>query len=274
MLRTWLPALAMVLLTAAPAAATLTCVVCPRPISVGSYVTYTVEGQTYHAHGEHARLGGCQSCGGLRGPRTAWGQGGRELDGTMLCGRCQASVVRSDARAQAIGDSVRRQMESWGMSFNWAQIPLKLVEQGVLDAKVNARHPGTRTSGVTDSRFKQWTDGRREVTSLRILMRHALPEAEFERTAAHELTHAWMSLQGSPDRAEPAFVEGACNLVAYYYLQTQGTADADRLKKRMLASSDPVYGEGLRRQIRYATAYRVSGLLKILPTATGFPAGY
>lgn len=122
--------------------------------------------------------------------------------------------------------------------------------------------------------LRRWSDGRVEVTGLRILMLHSLPQAEFEKTAAHELTHAWMSLAGSPMRAEGAFVEGACNLLAYYYLQTRATPDADRIKHAMLKNPDPVYGEGLRRQIKYATDHRVSGLLKILPTHTGFPPGY
>ena len=68
----------------------------------------------------------------------------------------------------------------------------------MIEAKLGARHPGMRAAGLTDTAYKQYTDGRREVTRLTILMRHTTPQAEFERTAAHELTHAWMSLAGAP----------------------------------------------------------------------------
>jgi hypothetical protein len=270
----WLPALALTVLCAAPAAAALDCIVCPNPIAGGKYYSYTSDGTTYTAHGSHPKLESCDACGGLLAPRSPWGTGGREADGSFMCTRCRTTAIRTNAQGQAIVDAVRARMESWGMKFRWGKIPVQLVDGGVIQAKLGVLHPGMKAAGLTDTAFKQYTDGRREVTGLKILMRHTTPQAEFERTAAHELTHAWMSLAGAPHEADPAFVEGACNLIAYYYLQTRDTSDANRIKKLMLKSPNPIYGEGFRRQIKYATDHRVRGLLKILPTATGFPAGY
>lgn len=142
-------------------------------------------------------------------------------------------------------------------------------------AQMMPEHRGGELSGVCQAGYARrlpW--GQLRVTSLEIAMLRGLPTLQFEQTLAHELTHAWMALHGCPRDQAPAFREGACDLAAYFYLQTLGTAEARRLKKRMQANPDPVYGEGLRRQLRFAEAHRVSGVLAQLKVRKDFPPGW
>jgi hypothetical protein len=101
-----------------------------------------------------------------------------------------------------------------------------------------------------------------------------LSSLQFERTAAHELTHAWMALAGCPERQADAFREGACDLAAYYYLQTLDSPEASAMRHRMMLSEDAIYGAGLKRQLRYAQQFRVSGMLRALKAHRDFPPGF
>lgn len=258
----------------AAAAEAFRCLACPTPITQGSYLVWQVDGRSYYAHGAHGQLPSCRYCQGLLGRHSPWGQGGRLDDGRVLCNGCLRSSIRDVGTAAATVGAVRRKMESWGMKFPWGRIPVQLVGRGTLAGRAGGHHPGQETTGLTNTRIKRWSDGRKEVDGLEILMLYGMPAPHFEKTAAHELMHAWMSLAGAPQDASPPFAEGACNLVAYFYLQTRGSGAWDKVRHHMLKNPDPVYGEGLRRQIRYATDHRVSGLLRILPEARDFPPGY
>lgn len=271
-----LAALAFHLLApAAVAAAGRKCVVCPRPIpTVGRWASYTIDGVKYLLHEDDPEPPQCRYCGGLMAAYSPWGRPTRYADGREVCRRCAGAGVNDVRTAQAAVDGVRGVMAGWGMAFPWGRIPVKLVGQAELVRIIAKDHPGLRPDGVCQPTLRMRPGGRWDVASLQIYMLTGLPRFAFEKTAAHELTHAWMALHGCPVDQADAFREGACNLAAYFYLQQRGTPDHARLKRAMLEDPDPVYGEGLRRQIRYATDHRVRGMLAILKTRRDFPPGY
>jgi hypothetical protein len=198
----------------------------------------------------------------------------RNAGGRVVCQRCAADAIVEPSAAGALLVRVRAAMTRWGMTFPWGPIPVRLYSREAL-AQMMPEHRGGELSGVCQAGYARrlpW--GQLRVTSLEIAMLRGLPTLQFEQTLAHELTHAWMALHGCPRDQAPAFREGACDLAAYFYLQTLGTAEARRLKKRMQANPDPVYGEGLRRQLRFAEAHRVSGVLAQLKVRKDFPPGW
>ena len=272
-------ALLVALAAATPAVAAAgdrKCVACPRPIpKYGTWGTYTLDGAKYLVHADDPEPPQCRYCNGLMTPYSPWGEPVRYADGRRVCKACFRDGVNDRKSAQAALNRVRAAMTGWGMKFPWGEIPVSLVGQSELVRLIAKDHPGLKPDGICRPELRKrpfataW-----EVSDLRIFMLTGLPRVQFEKTAAHELTHAWMALAGCPRDQTPAFREGACNLAAYFYLQTLGTPYAARLKHYMLEDTDPVYGEGLRRHVRYAQAHRVRGTLAALRTHQDFPAGY
>ncbi len=277
MRRSWLVAsLVLALATPATAAAARKCVLCPRPIpQYGTWGSYTIDGAKYLVHADDPEPTPCRYCGGVLSAYGPWGKAVRYADGRQVCQRCCATAVNDVKSAQAVADSVRSTMTGWGMRFAWGRIPVKLVGQSELMRIIAKDHPGMKPDGVCQPVLtKRFMRDKWEVSALTIYMLTGLPRFVFEKTAAHELTHAWMALAGCPRDQTPEFREGACNLAAYFYLQARATPAATMLKRQMMKDEDPVYGEGLRRHIRYATDHRVRGMLAILKTNRDFPPGY
>lgn len=278
----WLVAALGLALAAPPLAAPASaasgrqCVVCPRPIpQYGTWGTYTIDGTKYLVHADDPEPPQCRYCGGLMSAYSPWGKAIRYADGRQVCRRCASSAINDVKSAQATLDEVRATMTSWGMRFPWGRIPVKLVGQRELVRIIAKDHPGMKPDGVCQPELtKRFLSAKWEVTNLQIFMLTGLPRFVFEKTVAHELTHAWMALAGCPRDQTPEFREGACNLAAYFYLQTRDTPAAAKLKHLMLQDDDPIYGEGLRRHIRYATDHRVRGMLALLKTSRDFPPGY
>ena len=106
-----------------------------------------------------------------------------------------------------------------------------------------------------------------------IAMLYGMPAEVFEKTVAHELMHAWIFLDREPEHTLD-LEEGTCNLTSYYFLQERQDPLAGFLREAMFKSSNPVYGEGLRRAIRYVQANKFTGLVKMLRTHKDFPTGY
>lgn len=274
----WVLASLLLAVVAFPAAAASarSCIACPRPIpEYGSWREGTVLGRTVLMHEDDPKLPNCRYCSAFLSPYSPWGRPVPYADGRVVCGACDRSAVKTQAAAQARLDRVRGTIEGWGMKFGWGRIPVRLVGQSELTRIVAKDHPGLRPDGVCQPTLL-YAPGSSTyaVKDLKISMLTGVPPVYFEKTAAHELMHAWMALNGCPREQAPAFREGACNLIAFYYLQTMNSPKATELRKLMMKEPDPTYGDGLRRHVRYAQAYRVRGMLALLKAETDFPAGF
>ncbi|MEB3224091.1 MAG: protein DA1 [Candidatus Sericytochromatia bacterium] len=266
------------LLPPAPAYAERTrgpCVVCPRPIPwFGQWRTIKLDEQTWMFHADDPQPEVCVHCEHPLAGNSPFGQPLRNAEGRIVCPQCAADAVVDVAAAEAALARVRATMTGWGMQFPWGPIPVRLCSGPALK-RLMPEQRGGELSGVCNTEYSRklpW--GKPKVSKLEIAMLRGLPTLQFERTLAHELTHAWMALNGCPMQQAAAFREGACDLAAYYYLQRVGTREATHLKRRMMANPDPVYGEGLRRQLRFAQAHRVSGMLAQLKQRQDFPPGW
>jgi hypothetical protein len=233
-----------------------------------------MDGETWMYHVDDPAPAFCRHCEHPLAAHSPYGRPLRDAAGNAVCQSCVADGVVDARTAQAALTRVRAAMTSWGMAFPWGEIPVRLCSPEALAALMPEQRSG-ELAGVCNAEYRRslpW--GKPKVSKLEIAMLRGLPSLAFERTLAHELTHAWMALHSCPRDQAPAFREGACDLAAYFYLQKVGTPEATRFKRRMQANTDPVYGEGLRRQLRFAQAHRVRGMLAQLKVRRDFPPGW
>lgn len=248
-----------------------TCAACGQKIGPGRYIQ-DHWGANYHV--QHANLKRCYYC--ARGiSQFNTGGGVHYADGRDVCNICQATAVTDDATASEATARVRRKMEAWGLTFDYGQIPVHLVDQSTLNrlfGRALGVHEG-KISGLTTKKWAKNPAGQvvsREVT---INMLYGLPMEVYEKTVAHELMHSWMFLDKQPEH-QPALEEGVCNLAAYYVLQEDQSKFAGFMREALYKSTSPTYGEGLRRAIRYVQTRQFSGLVKMLRANADFPTGY
>jgi hypothetical protein len=82
--------------------------------------------------------------------------------------------------------------------------------------------------------------------------------------------HVWLC-QNCPEDQEELLREGSCEYASYLIL-LDDKSDAGQLRLgRLLAKSDPVYGEGLRRIIEMVGQYGVDGWLDYLKDNSELP---
>jgi hypothetical protein len=260
------PVIAPVLAAPAPV-----CAACGHEIAPGKYVQ---DQWKANYHTEHARIKRCIYCArGISEYNT--GGGVHYNDGRDVCNICHATAVVDDATAAALLQRTRERMIAWGLSFEYGAIPVRLVDQPTLN-RLFGRGSVVGDGKVNGLTTKKWTkDGKGRVThrEVNIAILYGLPSEIFEKTAAHELMHAWMFLDHQPDHV-PALEEGSCNLASYYILQESTTPLAGFLREAMYKSTNPVYGTGLRRAIRYVQANQFTGMVKLLRGNKDFPTGY
>ncbi|MEB3329547.1 MAG: protein DA1 [Candidatus Sericytochromatia bacterium] len=251
------------------------CIVCRRPIPwVGKWRTVTLDDQTWMFHLDDPPPVYCLHCEHPLADNSPFGPPLRDAAGKVVCRRCAADAVVEARAAVGLLKRVRAAMTGWGMTFPWGEIPVRLCSLQAL-SRLMPEHRGGQLSGVCQVAYTRrlpW--GSPRISKLEIAMLRGLPTLQFEQTLAHELTHAWMALHGCPRDQAPAFREGACDLAAYFYLQSLGTPAATHLKRRLQANPDPVYGDGLRRHLRFAQVHRVSGVLQQLRVRKDFPPGW
>lgn len=247
------------------------CAACGTQIGPGKYVQDNW-GANYHT--QHAGLKRCFFCArGISALNT--GGGVRYADGRDVCNICQQTAVTSEDEADAAADRIRGRMESWGLRFDYGEIPVQLVDQATLN-RLYGRGMGKHEGQISGLTSKKWLKDRKGTISQRevaISMLYGLPMEVYEKTIAHELMHAWMFLDKQPEHA-PALEEGVCNLAAYYILQDNQSQFAGFMKEALYKSPSPTYGEGLRRAIRYVQLHQFPGLVKMLRSRADFPQGY
>lgn len=247
------------------------CAACGKEIGPGRYLQ-----DQWKAcfHLEHSHIKRCVYC--ARGISNFNTRGGTHYpDGRDVCNICRTNAVLDDATAKSLLLHTRARMANWGLKIAYGGIPVRLVDQATLDRLYGHSSEGNegKINGLTT---KKWTNDRhgkvlnREVT---INILYGLPQEVFIKTAAHELMHAWMFLDKEPEHV-PALEEGSCNLASYYILQESQSQMAKFLRDAMFKSTNPVYGNGLRRAIKYVQANNFTDLVQMLRVNRDFPNGY
>lgn len=184
----------------------------------------------------------------------------RTPEGWNVCPECNRTAVRDLQTAQTLVAQVRGELAGLGIYLPWGEIQLKLGPTP--HPQIYARCEALR-----------YANG--GVAALWIRVVPGLPQAMFKGTAAHELTHAWAYLHGSPLRQDEVLSEGAPTLVEYTYLGQNPSAYAKHRRNAIETSNNRIYGEGMRRLQAYAKANGgLAGVLTLLRTAQTIPRGY
>lgn len=252
-------------------AAGVICASCGKEIGPGRYMQ-----DQWKAcfHMQHSNLKRCYYC--ARGISAYNTRGGiTYADGRDVCNICSGTSVTEDFEASSHAEQVRNRMGIWGLKFAYGTIPVRLVDQHTLDKLFGHRggsHDG-KINGLTTKKWTKDSTGRVISREVSIAMLYGLPLEVYQKTIAHELMHAWMFVDQQPEH-QPALEEGVCNLAAYYILQENSTEYAQFLREAMYKSPNRVYGEGLRRAIRYVQRHEFAGLVGMLRANKDYPRGY
>jgi hypothetical protein len=153
------------------------------------------------------------------------------------CATCrhEAVTIRDEAIRAAL--RVNRWMESVGVGVSLTSFPLRFVGTD--------RPANTLTSGTTYTREERSPYGitTRTITSIEIV--RGLTATNYSSIVAHELTHAWLFLEGVR-LPEQRVEEGAAELVRCLWLSAQGTQEAQYRLSLLEGNPDPTYGDGYR----------------------------
>lgn len=179
--------------------------------------------------------------------------------GRRFCSACSRKAIGDPDTADWQFNKVRRELRNTLKIGTRHRIVFSIVTPAVMEKKKKAKLDKGQTglfvyqsrtnnivkydkrTGRTISRSRNV----RETFSIYILT--YLPLTEFRYTAAHELTHDWMTVN-YPLIKDKKVKEGVSEYIAYLFLQTneKHNPEARRICKRMELNPDPVYGDGFR----------------------------
>lgn len=223
-------------------AAAPVCTVCGKRIE-GKYLK-DFWGNAYHVG--HLRSNpSCDYCGRIISQRSTGG-GSTYEDGRHICSICKAEAVEEKERGLEILYEARDLLEKSGIvlkPFNPAF--------SVLDRKTLKKYTKSgEEQGFTHARKKSDGAGNILELKIRVFVLHGLPYFAFLATAAHELMHAWIHLNGRND-AKKWLKEGSCNMAAYLVLREERSREAEYRIRQLRADRDKIYGRGFRKVLRF-----------------------
>lgn len=207
------------------------CVICDKPL-VGQY-RYDNWGQK--ACVEHEFVP-CTNCGRMTRPDDL-----HLPDGRHVCSFCKGKIVRKPEHVEWVYERVLEIFEQNFLSLP-GKIPVELVTSEQMMTLYNSPSLADKTpSGLTVS-------GGSGIFGMpmhhKVYMLDYLHKVVFGGVLAHELLHVW---QNEHHILLPtAHCEGFCNMGTYLFYTYLDNELSQKLVKAMLASPDPIYGEGFR----------------------------
>ncbi|HET6372767.1 MAG TPA: protein DA1, partial [Candidatus Polarisedimenticolia bacterium] len=243
----------------------LRCVVCGKVLE-GSY-SEDYWKNSYHT--EHERdTPRCEYCGRFISERLTGG-GVQYADGRWICEICRRPAVTGINEANGLMAEVSRHLAKIGLQVDTRPIRLELVGRDRLRTLSGKGQDDLK--GFTH--YTEQTDGGSVSRTIDVYILYGMPRADSVFALAHELTHVWQNLNGRTDNDE-SLSEGSCNYAAHLVLQDYPSEYSRFLQESLMASSDPIYGEGFRRVKRFAEERGRSEWLALLKDKNKLPAGY
>ncbi|MBQ8853873.1 MAG: hypothetical protein IJZ67_06160 [Alistipes sp.] len=207
------------------------CIICDKPL-VGSY-RRDQWGQK--ACVEHTIVN-CSSCGRMTLPTDI-----HLADGRSVCSFCKGKVVSKIEHIEWVYSRIQEIFEQNFLSLP-GKIPVELVTSEQMMTLYNSPSLAGKTpSGLTVS-------GGSGIFGMpmrhKVYMLDYLHKVVFGGVLAHELLHVW---QNEHHILLPtAHCEGFCNMGTYLFYTYLDNELSEKLAKAMMASPDPIYGEGFR----------------------------
>lgn len=163
---------------------------------------------------------------------------------------CRDRAIESKEAGLAVLNEAHDLLEGHGVLLRPFRPKFSLLDRQTLRkySKSGNELGFTQAGRRTDTRT-----GRIIELKIQVFILEGLPYETFLATAAHELMHAWIHLNGRQD-ASRWFKEGSCNMAAYLVLRAKRSYAAEYQIEQMRRQTDRVYGKGFRKVLRCAQA--------------------
>src|SRR6056297_2783722 len=238
------------------------CVICGRSIE-GKYIR-DFWGNNYHAAHEQTHPA-CYYCGRLISQKSTGG-GSRYSDGRSICRICLDKAVRTKEEGRSILQEAHDLLEPHGIILRPFHPKFSLLDRQTLRKYSSSG----KEQGFTRAERRSDNSGRVLDLKIQVFVLEGLPYEAFLATAAHELMHAWIHLNGRGDAAR-WFKEGSCNMATYLVLRSKRSYEAEYQIEQMRRQPDRVYGKGFRKVLRYAQRRGTGAWLKAVRTGKRLP---
>jgi hypothetical protein len=170
--------------------------------------------------------------------------------GMLRCPDCSTSAIETSEPARHQVEKVRTDLQAMGFGLQ-ARVRVALVTYDELEVALQSKARGIL--GVTS---RALVPGAGPQLATRVLVLRGLPALWFARTLVHENMHAWIG-ENAVRFGDLVLEEGACEVLSYEWLRRQRGTYPAAVAESLLASPDPVYGEGLRRLLHVCRSGQV-----------------
>jgi hypothetical protein len=238
------------------------CAICGKEIE-GKYLR-DFWGNDYH-YGHRNSHPACDYCGRLMSRRSSDGAFSFD-DGRKICGLCKADAVEEKETGLRILYEARDLLEKAGIVLRPFNPSFSLLDRNTLKKYSKSGEE----QGFTHAAKKSDGAGNILELKIRVFVLHGLPYEAFLATAAHELMHAWIHLNGRND-AKKWLKEGSCNMAAFLALRQKRSLKAEYQIRQMQEQRDRVYGKGFRKVRRFVQRRGTKSWLRVLRTKRSLP---
>ncbi len=223
----------------------------------------------YHAsHKQDSKK--CEYCGGYF-DNTTQKKGISYLDGRGICLTCAEDAITEMSDVEPLLVEVNEMLKAYQLDIPLQKVSVHLVNKTELEELVH--NTISNPQGFTIFYQEKNIFGMTLKRDINIYLLNGVPKLSIIKIIAHEFNHVWQGLH-SPKDVEAPFCEGSCNYVAYLILQQYPDDYAFFLIDRLLEDSDPDYGEGFRRVVRFVKEQGYTAWMERLKKHNTFPSGY
>lgn len=231
------------------------CPICSHTLQRGEPVVSDFWKNTFH-YSHWTELPHCYSCGRMIHPGVAgtspFARGGKlHPDGREVCNVCikSGALVFYPLQAEKILAEVLSSSRRLGVDMPDIYTIALVDEAQMAQMRERELRPGEQNPAMTSLQISKSIIQKqtRVDTKCVIYILSGLHELYFRNCLAHELMHVWIFVNCQYEPA-PALREGACNYLAYRFLQLQNSSNYKNYYLYALdANDDPIYGVGFRR---------------------------
>ena len=236
------------------------CSVCDKPLT-GKYLT-DLYGLKYHPHHEN-EIHRCDNCNMLISQNTTKG-GVKYSDGRYICNICKKKAVTTETEYTRSLSKIISGLKNYGLNINLNNVEVHAVDRNKLKNVSDGKYSNSaRGYCLTTVKESNWGLSSKITKSHSIYVLDKVPPKYIEATLAHELMHVWIN-ENVEHKLSSKLEEGSCNFIAYTYMKSDYSVDAQNIIKQMKDNPDPIYGDGFRKVYSNFKGKYLSELLNYL----------
>ncbi len=212
----------------------------------------------------------CSYCGGYFNNRSQK-KGFVYSDGRGICTNCSKDAIINMADVEPLLVEVNEKLKLYALDIPLDKVSIHLVNKIDLDRLMINKI--SNAQGYTTFYQKKNMLGMTLKREINVYLLFGVPRMSMIKIIAHEFNHVWQGLHSSHE-IKGAFCEGSSNYVSYLVLQQYTETEAEHLIDNLFKDSDPEYGEGFRRVVRFVEEQGFDSWITRLKKHTSFPDRY